>query len=47
MKRQGKPFIILMAEDDPDDRTLTKEACEEARLANDLHFVEDGEQLMD
>jgi CheY-like chemotaxis protein len=47
VKRQGEPFVILMAEDDPDDRMLTKEACEEARLANDLHFVEDGEQLMD
>ncbi len=47
MNVQGKPITILMAEDDPDDRMLTKEACEEARLVNDLHFVEDGEQLMD
>ncbi len=47
MRTKGKPIIILMADDDPDDRMLTKEACEEARLANPLHFVEDGEQLMD
>ncbi len=47
MDRRGKPITILMADDDADDRMLTKEALEEARLANDLHFVEDGEELMD
>lgn len=36
-----------MADDDPDDRMLTRDAFEEARLANELHFVEDGEQLLD
>jgi two-component system response regulator len=36
-----------MADDDPDDRQLTKEAFEEARLANDLRFVEDGVELLD
>jgi len=36
-----------MADDDEDDRLMTKEAFEEARLANDLRFVEDGEELMD
>lgn len=45
--RHGKPITILMADDDPDDRALTKEAFEEARLTNGLHFVEDGEELMD
>jgi len=47
MKRDGKAITILMAEDDPDDRALTKEAFEENRLINDLRFVEDGEELMD
>src|SRR5687767_11522 len=42
-----KPITILMADDDPDDRQLTKEAFEEARLANDLRFVEDGVELLD
>lgn len=42
-----KPITILMADDDPDDRMLTGEALEESLLANDLHFVEDGEELMD
>jgi len=38
---------ILMADDDEDDRMMTKEAFEEARLANELRFVEDGEELME
>ncbi len=42
-----QPITILMAEDDPDDRLMTKEAFEENRLANDLRFVENGEELMD
>lgn len=46
MKKRGKPIVILMAEDDPDDRLLSKDALEAAHLANSLHFVEDGEQLM-
>src|SRR5829696_9682125 len=43
----AKPITILMADDDPDDRQLTREAFEEARLANDLRFVEDGVELLD
>ncbi|MFC1853859.1 response regulator [candidate division CSSED10-310 bacterium] len=47
MKANQNPITILMAEDDPDDRMLTKEALAENRLANELYFVEDGEELMD
>lgn len=36
-----------MADDDPDDRLLVKEAFEENRLINELATVEDGEELMD
>lgn len=39
--------MILMADDDADDRILTKEALEESRVLNELRFVEDGEELMD
>lgn len=46
MKQSGKSITILMAEDDPDDRFLSKEALEEAHLANELCFVENGEELM-
>jgi len=47
MNRTGKPITILYADDDPEDRMLVKDAWEENRLANELHFVEDGEELMD
>jgi CheY-like chemotaxis protein len=36
-----------MADDDAEDRILTKEAFEESYLLNDLDFVEDGQELMD
>jgi CheY-like chemotaxis protein len=38
---------ILMADDDADDRNLTQDAFAENNLANNLYFVEDGEDLMD
>jgi len=47
MQETGKPITILMADDDADDRLMAKEAFEESRLANDLHFVEDGVELLD
>lgn len=47
MYHGGKPITILMADDDADDRLMAQEALEEARLANTLHCVEDGEELMD
>lgn len=47
MQRQSKPITILLADDDPDDRLLTRDAFEESRLRNALETVEDGEELMD
>jgi CheY-like chemotaxis protein len=47
MNRSGKPITILYADDDAEDRMLVKDAWAENRLANELHFVEDGEELMD
>lgn len=46
MKTQ-KSITILMADDDADDRLLSKDALKEARLSNKMDFVEDGEELMD
>lgn len=40
-------ILILMADDDEDDRLMAKEALDEARLINDMDFVEDGVDLMD
>ena len=39
--------MILMADDDREDCMLAKEALAESRLANDLRFVYDGEELME
>jgi CheY-like chemotaxis protein len=47
MKTEGKMITILLADDDPDDRKLTQDAFAENRLANLLHCVEDGEELLD
>ena len=42
-----KSMVILMADDDADDRLLAKDALAECQLASDLHFVENGEELLD
>lgn len=47
MQTSRRPVTILMADDDPDDRALTAEAFRESHVANDLRFVEDGEELLD
>ncbi|HEX2202313.1 MAG TPA: response regulator [Longimicrobium sp.] len=47
MTPSPRPVTLLVAEDDPDDRLLVREAMEESRLRNDLRFVEDGEELLD
>jgi CheY-like chemotaxis protein len=46
-KANGNPIVILMADDDADDRMLTRDALEESRVLNELRFVEDGEELME
>ena len=47
VQKPVKPIIILIADDDADDRLMIRDALHENRLANDLKFVEDGEALMD
>lgn len=39
-------ITILVADDDEDDRLIAAEALEEARLANTVRFVQDGEELL-
>lgn len=46
MNTAKKALTILMADDDEDDRMLTKEAMEESRVLNQLLFVEDGVELI-
>ena len=47
MKISDEAIVILMADDDEDDRMLTADALRASKLANDLHVVGDGEELMD
>lgn len=47
MSDHAKSITIVIAEDDPDDRFLAKEALAESRLANGIQFVEDGEELLE
>ncbi|WP_018479232.1 response regulator [Pontibacter roseus] len=42
-----RPIVILIADDDAEDRMLIKEALDESRLSNAVQFVENGEELMD
>lgn len=47
MKVPSRPIVLVMAEDDPEDQMLVRDAFKEARLANRLVMVSDGEELMD
>lgn len=47
MKENKKPMHILMADDDEDDRRSVAKAWKSSRAANPIHFVNDGEELMD
>lgn len=47
MTGQGELVHIVVAEDDPDDQFLIKEAFAEAHLVNKVDFVEDGQELID
>ena len=42
----GKPAVILLAEDDPGDQELTRRALEQSRIRNELYIVEDGEEAL-
>lgn len=46
MSSNSSNIHILLAEDDPDDRLLTRRALEKSQLANTVDTVEDGEELM-
>ncbi|MBF8965602.1 response regulator [Pontibacter sp. FD36] len=45
--KSNRPIVILIADDDAEDRMLIKEALDENRLSNAIQFVENGEELMD
>jgi CheY-like chemotaxis protein len=41
------PVTILLCDDDAEDRELTRQALEAARVSNVIETCEDGEQLLD
>jgi chemotaxis family two-component system response regulator Rcp1 len=44
--RSAEPVQILLIEDSPGDIRLTREVLRDAKIANHLHIVGDGEQAM-
>lgn len=47
MQKEKKAFVILVADDDPEDCQFIKEALLDGREPGSLRFVDDGERLMD
>jgi CheY-like chemotaxis protein len=47
MSPDRTPIVILLADDDADDRMLAQDALAESRLANELRSVQDGEELLE
>jgi len=47
LPKDTKLFTVLMADDDEDDRLLTRDAFQECEAGVDLRFVEDGEELLE
>ena len=47
MRIGRKPIVILLADDDEEDRMLACDALAESRLSNEISCVTDGEDLMD
>ena len=45
--KDDKTPIILIAEDDEDDRMFTKEAFDESLINHEIRFVNDGIELLD
>jgi CheY-like chemotaxis protein len=46
-ERTARLVTILLADDDEEDRELTRDALRHAHLANDFRSVVDGQDLMD
>src|SRR5260370_13496782 len=46
-ERRSHPITILMADDDEEARELRRDAMQDSRLANQMRFVGDGQELLD
>ena len=47
MADSTKQIVILLADDDAEDREMTRRALEKNQLAHELYCVSDGEELLD
>ncbi|MCP5146340.1 MAG: response regulator [Gammaproteobacteria bacterium] len=47
MVSRTRPINVLLVEDSPSDQELTKEAFESAKVLNEFHIVENGEDALD
>jgi CheY-like chemotaxis protein len=47
MSASPKIPVILMADDDDDDRLLAQDALTESQIPGSIHFVQNGEELLD
>ncbi|MCU0787603.1 MAG: response regulator [Verrucomicrobia bacterium] len=47
MSKSRRSPVIMMADDDADDRLLVQEALAEAGVSHDLRFAEDGRALLE
>jgi CheY-like chemotaxis protein len=47
MNSDTRAVVILLADDDPEDREMMRRALETNNLVGDFHAVGDGEELMD
>ncbi len=47
MSSSNPTHVILMADDDADDQLLARDALAESKLEEELHFVDNGEELLD
>ena len=47
MRSSTRPVVILLADDDPEDREMMRRALDANDLAGELYCVGDGEELLD
>lgn len=47
MKERAKPIVILLADDDEEDREMALKALQRADVADEIFTVSDGEELLD
>jgi CheY-like chemotaxis protein len=47
LESHHKSVTILLADDDQEDRELARDALQDSKLANEMRFVVDGQDLMD